>query len=270
VQRHLILSGAAQTFGPVGKTLSVSNGSWSGTQPMTFTYQWVDCELGHEPRCTNIEGASNRSYTARESDVGHGLRAVVTAANQAGETSAGSQITDEVTATGGGEGPTSGWSVQPIDAGTPTAVSCASPSFCAAVASKGDALTYNGSSWSVPAQVDGEGGQLESVSCASSVFCVAVGLNQLALTYNGSAWSAPAEVHEGGVLTSVSCASSSFCVAVNLSGDALIYNGGAWSAPAAIDGGGGLSSVSCASPSFCVAVGGNGSGGVALTYDGST
>lgn len=99
-------------------------------------------------------------------------------------------------------------------------VSCPSSAFCATVLasgnarfnSLGDALVYNGSSWSAPKKVD-PGAYLVSVSCPSSSFCVAVGLGGYAVSYNGSSWSRAAKVDSA--LSSVSCASASFCVAVD-------------------------------------------------------
>jgi hypothetical protein len=165
-----------------------------------------------------------------------------------------------------------------IDNGSPlTSVSCVAALFCAAVDSSGDALTYNGSSWSAPASIGAT--SLTSVSCVSALFCAAVDSSGDALTYNGSSWSTPVPIdngsYSGNGLDSVSCASASFCVAVDGSGNALTYNGSSWSAPDSTDSREDLSSVSCTSASFCVAVGtiesGGGSyGGYAVTYNGSS
>jgi hypothetical protein len=89
---------------------------------------------------------------------------------------------------------------------------------------KGNALTYNGSSWSAPTNIDGTNALL-SVSCASSSFCVTVDEKGNALTYNGSSWSAPTDIDGTRFLSSVSCPSSSFCVAVDSYNDALTYSG---------------------------------------------
>jgi hypothetical protein len=52
-------------------------------------------------------------------------------------------------------------------------VSCPSTSFCVAVSFAGNAVTYNGISWSAPATID-PGNELDTVSCFSSSFCAAV------------------------------------------------------------------------------------------------
>jgi hypothetical protein len=54
------------------------------------------------------------------------------------------------------------------------AVSCPSSSFCVAVDSNANALTFNGCKWSQSSSIDAKGGGLNAVSCPSSSFCVAV------------------------------------------------------------------------------------------------
>jgi len=144
-------------------------------------------------------------------------------------------------------------------------VSCPSTSFCGAAGGFGKALTYDGSSWSKPADIDGNS-WVSSVSCSSSSFCVAVDWSGQALTYDGNSWSAPVDIDGTNRIIGVSCASSSFCVAVDEAGNALVYHSSSWSEPVEIDGGNGLSSVSCPSISFCAAVDEEGN---ALTFDGS-
>jgi hypothetical protein len=80
-----------------GSTLTTSNGSWSGTAPFTFTYQWRRCDTSGNA-CSNITGATSASYTAASADIGSTLRAVVTAANSAGSASSTSIQTAVVTA----------------------------------------------------------------------------------------------------------------------------------------------------------------------------
>jgi hypothetical protein len=72
-------------------------------------------------------------------------------------------------------------------------VSCPSASFCVAVDAYGNGVTFNGSSWTAPANIDATNG-LTSVSCPSASFCVAVDGAGNALTFNGSAWAAPANI----------------------------------------------------------------------------
>ena len=68
----------------------------------------------------------------------------------------------------------------------PRSVSCPSATFCAAVDGVGNALIYNGSSWSSPSDIDAIMSTLRSVSCPSTTFCVAVDPVGNVFTYNGS------------------------------------------------------------------------------------
>lgn len=81
----------------VGNRLTASNGSWSGTGPFNYTYQWLRCPAsgsgGNGEGCTAISGATFRRYTVKQADVGHRLRVRVTAANSEGSASATSNAT---------------------------------------------------------------------------------------------------------------------------------------------------------------------------------
>jgi RHS repeat-associated protein len=160
------------------------------------------------------------------------------------------------------------WSAPTLIDGSNTleSVSCASSSFCVAVDNKGNALTYNGTSWSAAKSIDSTR-KLLAVSCSTTSFCAAVDAQDNALTYNGASWSAAKSIEADDTLVALSCASSSFCVAVDNAGHVITYNGTSWSAPASIDGDNTLESVSCVSSSFCVAVDNDGN---ALTYNGTS
>jgi Ig domain of plant-specific actin-binding protein len=75
-----------------GSVLTVSNGGWSGTNPIKFTYQWQRCDAT-SGNCVNIPGATNQNYTAASVDVATVLRANVTASNSKGSTAATSVAT---------------------------------------------------------------------------------------------------------------------------------------------------------------------------------
>jgi hypothetical protein len=115
-------------------------------------------------------------------------------------------------------------------------VSCSSASFCVAVGFvdnaitrhivNGNALIYNGFTWSSPMMIalpDRFG--LSSVSCASSSFCVAVAGNDNVVAYNGFMWFVQISIGSDNVsdyLTSVSCPSVSFCIVVDINGDVIV------------------------------------------------
>jgi hypothetical protein len=76
-------------------TLTVNPGSWSGTLPITFAYQWQRCDSNGN-HCGSISGATGSTYKLTSSDVGHRLRVYVTAKNSIGSTSAYSKTTSVV------------------------------------------------------------------------------------------------------------------------------------------------------------------------------
>jgi hypothetical protein len=89
-----VVSGVAQD----GQTLSASTGSWSGTQPLSYAYQWRRCDSGGAA-CTSVGGDSS-TYALSGTDVGSTLRVIVTASNSAGFASATSDQTAVVVAAG--------------------------------------------------------------------------------------------------------------------------------------------------------------------------
>lgn len=70
------ITGAAQD----GQTLTAVPGTWTGSTPITYSYQWVECD-GTGSACTPLSGATGTAYTLTGSDVGHELELTVTASN---------------------------------------------------------------------------------------------------------------------------------------------------------------------------------------------
>jgi hypothetical protein len=73
------ITGVAQE----GETLTGSNGSWGGTPPFSFTYEWWWCNAT-ATTCYAIPGATAPTYVLGPSDVGSRIRFWVQAANSAG------------------------------------------------------------------------------------------------------------------------------------------------------------------------------------------
>lgn len=86
-----------------GQTLTASNGTWTGTTPMTFTYQWLRCDSGGS-NCNSISGETGQNRIVDSGDVGSRLRVRVNATNTSGSANATSNATSTVTGSGGGGG----------------------------------------------------------------------------------------------------------------------------------------------------------------------
>jgi chitodextrinase len=97
LRKPAVVAAPVITGAPVqATTLSMSTGAWSG-QPTAYAYRWSDCTSAGSS-CVSITGATSSTYTLRTSDVGHALRALVTATNSRGSTTAQSAPTAVVQA----------------------------------------------------------------------------------------------------------------------------------------------------------------------------
>jgi hypothetical protein len=74
-----VVSGAAQ----VGGQLTCSSGTWSGSTPQTYTYQWL-----RDGTPVSAPTAAGAAYPVARPDAGHALVCVVTATNGAGSAGA--------------------------------------------------------------------------------------------------------------------------------------------------------------------------------------
>jgi hypothetical protein len=77
-----------------GQTLTANRGTWQNN-PTSFAYQWRRC-AADGTGCTNIAGATRRTYTLTAADVDNTIRVVVTASNADGQASAVSAPTKVV------------------------------------------------------------------------------------------------------------------------------------------------------------------------------
>jgi fibronectin type 3 domain-containing protein len=75
-----------------GQTLTADPGQWSGTTPITYTFQWQSCDQSGN-NCANIAGATSQTYVLGQADIGTTLRVFVTGSNTFGSASATSNAT---------------------------------------------------------------------------------------------------------------------------------------------------------------------------------
>ena len=83
-----------------GQTLVAGTGSWAGTAPISFAFEWWRCDSAGA-NCTPIAGATNTTYVLATADVGARIRVLVTASNAEGGASALSNATVAITASAG-------------------------------------------------------------------------------------------------------------------------------------------------------------------------
>ena len=81
----------------VGSTLSASSGSWNGSTPITYSYQFRRCGP-NGGSCAGISGANKSTYTLKSADRGSTVRVRVTAKNSEGSAQIESAQTAVVTA----------------------------------------------------------------------------------------------------------------------------------------------------------------------------
>ena len=86
------ISGTAQT----GQTLTAQPGTWTGTQPISYRYEWQSCDR-NGANCADLQGGAAGTYPVASSLVGMTLRVKVTASNGAGSATATSAPTSLVT-----------------------------------------------------------------------------------------------------------------------------------------------------------------------------
>ena len=87
------ISGKAQ----VGELLTADKGTWTGTAPLTFSYQWRICD-NNGNACHDIAGATGSEYSVKSADQGNTIRVQVTASNSDGKNTATSVPTGLIAA----------------------------------------------------------------------------------------------------------------------------------------------------------------------------
>ena len=76
----------------VGQTLTAVAGTWTGTAPIAYAYQWQRCDATGGA-CVDVPGAAGTSYLVGAADAGRTIRVRETASNTGGSASATSSAT---------------------------------------------------------------------------------------------------------------------------------------------------------------------------------
>jgi hypothetical protein len=87
------ISGSAK----LGSTLTATRGTFSGSTPIKYAYQWRRCDAAGGS-CSDIDKAVKSTYTLAQIDVGNSMRVVSTGTNSDGSASGTSVPTAVVTA----------------------------------------------------------------------------------------------------------------------------------------------------------------------------
>ena len=82
---------------PGGLNPDGSKRTWTGTAPITFTYQWLRCDTSGA-NCSDIASGTNSTYDLVPADIGQTIRVRVTGTGPGGSSSAQSSQTSAVTA----------------------------------------------------------------------------------------------------------------------------------------------------------------------------
>src|SRR5262249_18070240 len=81
-----------------GSALAASAGEWTGSQPISFQYQWLVCGANGNA-CHDINGATATTYQVRNADAGNTIRVRAVATNSSGSGNGTSAPTVRVAAT---------------------------------------------------------------------------------------------------------------------------------------------------------------------------
>ena len=166
------ISGTAE----VGKTLTAARGTWTGTDPITYTYQWRRCD-NDGGSCSNISGADANTYVLKTVDADNTLRVTVMGKNTDGSDSATS-VPSAVVKGAPAPAPSNGCAKQPSN-GTVQVADISSPARLVVDQSQisPSAITFDTSTLSVRFHVSGCGGSVQG----ALVYVTAVPYNQFSV-----------------------------------------------------------------------------------------
>lgn len=80
----------------VAQKVTATPGSWSGTEPVSYSYQWQICSSNAANTCTDLIDETDTTYVTGEGDQAKYLRVVVRASNAEGSAIAPSALTSVI------------------------------------------------------------------------------------------------------------------------------------------------------------------------------
>ena len=87
----------------IGMVLTGNKGTWNGTAPLDYAYQWLRCD-DNGLNCQKKTNATGTTYTVVSADANHTIRLDVTASNSDGKATARANATSEIPANATGAG----------------------------------------------------------------------------------------------------------------------------------------------------------------------
>lgn len=156
----------------VADTLTAQPGTWAGSQPISYTYQWLVC-AANGSSCSAITGATDSTYLVTSTDVASTLSVEVTATNAAGSSTDESAQTATVTSTSAAGCPTvaSGQTVAASEVAAPSRLQVA-------ITSSSAPLSTSTTSFTATVRVTDTCGQPVS---GAEVYMTAVPYNQFTI-----------------------------------------------------------------------------------------
>ncbi len=79
----------------IGTILTGNKGTWDGTAPLNYAYQWLRCD-DDGLNCKKLTNATGTTYTVVSADASHTIRLDVTASNSDGKATARANATSEI------------------------------------------------------------------------------------------------------------------------------------------------------------------------------
>ena len=161
----------------VGETVTVSDGTWEGTDEITLTYQWQRCSTSNSATCVDIAFATQKTHVLDAADQNGYVRARVTARNPVSLPASLTTVTTALVGTvGGAAANMPGATTKP----NPTIISPAGPDANTFTVFPGETLSVSSLTWNPAASFTYQWYRCSTVNTSS---CAPIGPFAAATTY---------------------------------------------------------------------------------------